>query len=296
MDVELLAVFREVARCGSFTAAATSLGYTQSAVSRQISALEADFGAVLFDRLPRGVRLTEEGRCLLPHAEAVTGRITAARSDLRALRELATGRLRVGAFPTANSDLVPRAAAAFQARHPAVDLTLREGLSSELAVAVRAGELDLAVVSAAGPIDGLELRHLTDDPMLVAMPRGHPLGGRPQLRLADLAGADWIAGRESPADTLMSTAARPDFRPRVRYVIGEWIAKQGLVAAGLGLTLIPALAAHSTRPDVVLVPVHEDDIRARRIHLATMAGTTPPPAVAAFAGLLDRAAATRAVA
>jgi DNA-binding transcriptional LysR family regulator len=263
VDLELLAVFREVASRGSFSAAASSLGYTQSAVSRQISALETDFGAALFDRLPRG---------------------------LRALRELAAGRLRVGAFPTANADLVPRAAAAFQTAYPAVELTLREGLSGELAAAVRAGALDLAVVSAERPIDGLDLRHLTDDPMLVAMPRGHPLSQRQHLRLADLADADWIAGRESPAETLMSTAARPDFRPRVRYVIGEWIAKQGLVAAGLGLTLIPSLAARSLRPDVALVPLHEDDIRARRVYLATMAGTTPPPAVTAFAGLLDRTA------
>jgi DNA-binding transcriptional LysR family regulator len=290
VDLELLGVFREVASRGSFSAAASSLGYTQSAVSRKISALETDFGAALFDRLPRGVRLTEEGRSLLPHAEAVTGRISAARSDLRALRELAAGRLRVGAFPTANADLVPRAAAAFQTAYPAVELTLREGLSGELAAAVRAGALDLAVVSAERPIDGLDLRHLTDDPMLVAMPRGHPLSQRQHLRLADLADADWIAGRESPAETLMSTAARPDFRPRVRYVIGEWIAKQGLVAAGLGLTLIPSLAARSIRPDVTLVPLHEDDIRARRVYLATMAGTTLPPAVTAFAGLLDRTA------
>ena len=291
MDVELLAVFREVARLGSFTAAADSLGYTQSAVSRQVSALESAFGAVLFDRLPRGVRLTEEGRCLLPHAEAVVGRLAAARSGLRALREVAAGRLRVGSFPTANSDLVPRAAAAFQVRHPAVALTLSEGLSSELAAQLRVGDLDLAVVAPGGHLDGLELRLLMDDPMLVAMSRGHPLSGRGVLRLADLVDVDWIAGSEQPSETLISAAAQSGFRPNIRYVIGEWIAKQGLVAAGLGITLVPSLAAHSVRPDIVVVPLHQDDSWARPIYLATMAGITPPPAAAAFASLLDNAVA-----
>src|ERR1700733_12653480 len=91
VETALLAVFQEVARQGSFTGAARSLGYTQSAVSRQISTLEQEIGAGLFDRLPRGVRLTDEGRCLLPHAEAVTGRLGSALDDLRALRDLSAG-------------------------------------------------------------------------------------------------------------------------------------------------------------------------------------------------------------
>jgi len=103
VDTTLLTVFQEVARRGSFTAAAEALGYTQSAVSRQILTLEGELGAALFDRLPRGVRLTEEGRCLLPHAEAVTDRLGAALDDLRALRDLAAGHLRVGVFPTADN-------------------------------------------------------------------------------------------------------------------------------------------------------------------------------------------------
>lgn len=100
MQIEALDVLRTVVRHGSITGAARELRYTQSAVSRQIAALEAEFGVVLFDRLPRGVALTEEGRRLLPHVEAVLDRLTTARRELDALRGLGGGRLRVGAFPT----------------------------------------------------------------------------------------------------------------------------------------------------------------------------------------------------
>ena len=109
LSTPLLRVFVEVARLGSFTAAAPALGYTQSAISRQISALEDEAGMALFDRLPRGVRLTEPGQRLLSHAKAVLDRLEAARRELSDLRELATGRLRVGAFATADAALVPHA-------------------------------------------------------------------------------------------------------------------------------------------------------------------------------------------
>ncbi|GAB3803149.1 LysR family transcriptional regulator [Micromonospora zhanjiangensis] len=107
METQLLEVFRAVARDGSVTAAAGRLGFTQSAVSRQVATLEAEIGSRLFDRLPRGVALTEEGRTLLPHAEAVLDRLTAARRDVEDLRGLRHGRVRVGAFPTAVAALVP---------------------------------------------------------------------------------------------------------------------------------------------------------------------------------------------
>ena len=143
----LLRVFVEVAARGSFTAAAPVLGYTQSAVSRQFQPLEEEAGTTLFDRLPRGVRLTEPGRRLLPHAQAVLDRLDAARQELTDLSELATGRLRIGAFATADAALVPQAIATFQRRYPDVQITLREGFTSGLLELLGAGEADVAVVS-----------------------------------------------------------------------------------------------------------------------------------------------------
>ncbi|TDQ54215.1 LysR family transcriptional regulator [Actinorugispora endophytica] len=296
LQVSWLRVFSAVARLGSFTAAARELGYTQSAVSRQVCALEGETGARLFDRLPRGVRLTEQGRSLLGHAEAVLDRLDAARRDLEALREAAVGRLRVGAFATANAALVPAAVSALRARHPGLDVTTREGLSARLAAALAAGDLDVAVLSAVSgePPGGLDLRPLLDDAMFVALPRTHRFADRPRVRLADLAGEEWIAGRRDPEDTLMAAALHAGFRPRIRFVVAEWIAKQGFVAAGLGVTLVPALAAGVARPDLAVVPLHPDDVPPRAVYAATARGITPSPAAAAFlAALRDSAAVLR---
>jgi DNA-binding transcriptional LysR family regulator len=281
MDTDLLAAFREVVSQGSFTAAAKTLGYTQSAVSRQVAALESELDATLFDRLARGIRLTDSGRCLLPHAEAVTSRLALAREDLRALRELRAGRLRVGAFPTAGTALVPTVVAAFLASCPDVTLTLTEGFVRDLVADLRAGELDVAIVTSTvdGLLDGLALRHVMDDRMFVAMPPAHRYAGRAQVRLAELAGEDWIAGRDRPEETLFASAT---FRPRIAYVIREWVAKQGFVAAGLGITLIPSLAVSSVRADIALVPLHPADSPVRVIYVATPAGITPPAALAPF--------------
>ncbi|MEV1084675.1 LysR family transcriptional regulator [Streptomyces sp. NPDC050211] len=290
-----LRVFLEVARNGSFTVAARTLGWTQSAVSRQVSSLEAALGgAPLFDRLPRGVRLTEAGRVLVPHAEAVVGALHGAARELAALREVAGGRLRFGAFATADAALVPRALAAFRARHPGVLLTREEGFTPALLDRLTAGHLDLAVVSTTGgtPLDAYELHHLLDESLYVAVPADHPLANHPgPVRLDRLADADWISGGSRPEGTLLDAALRQGFRPRVAHVVGEWTAKLGYVAAGLGVTLVPALAAESVRPDVALVPVLDERAPARAVYAATVRGRSLSPAAEAFIGVLREVAA-----
>jgi DNA-binding transcriptional LysR family regulator len=267
VDTARLTVFREVATLGSFTAAARSLRYTQSAVSRQVAALEEDLAVALFDREARGVRLTEEGRALLAHAEAVLDRLDVARRELAALRDLDGGRLRVGAFPTAQAVLVPNAMVAFRRDFPNVELSLSDGLSVELAARLRAGELDVAVLS--GPADGLPTSHLLDDPLFVALPTGHRLARRRTVRLAELSAEHWIAGSTTVEDTLIAACLRSGFRPAVRYVVREWTAKQGLVAAGLGVTLVPGLLFGAVRTDVTLVRLRGDEAAARPVVTAT---------------------------
>ncbi|GHC80576.1 LysR family transcriptional regulator [Nocardiopsis terrae] len=285
--------FLRVAEAGSLTAAARSLGYTQSAVSRQVHTLEHDLGTALFDRLPRGVALTEAGHVLVPHAEAVVSRLAAARTDLEALRRLDGGRLRVGSFATADAALVPRAIAAFRTRHPRVHLSRDEGFTVDLLDRVQQGGLDLAVVSS--PPDGARVRlsHLADEPVLVALPAGHPLAGRRGVRFAQLEGEEWIAGGERPENTLLAAAVRPGFRPRVAHVVREWIAKQGFVAAGLGVTLLPALAAASARPDIALAAMDPGELPHRGVYVALPADRRTAPATEAF--LEELRAAARAV-
>lgn len=284
----LLRVFVEVAARGSFTAAAPALGYTQSAVSRQISTLEDEAGTALFDRLPRGVQLTEPGRRLLAHAQAVLDRLDAARQELADLHELATGRLRVAAFATADAALVPRAIATFHRRHPDVVVTLREGFTPGLLELLGAGEADVAVVSypTARHLDGFDLRKIYDDFMYVALPPDHRFARRRQLRLTDLQDENWIAGSSRPEDTLISACLRTGFQPTIGFVARDWMAKQGFVAAGIGITLVPFLAAEAVRPDIKLVRIHPDDVPPRQVYTATISGLTPSPAARAFLEVL----------
>lgn len=290
METAWLEVFRAIARTGSFTAAAADLGYTQSAVSRQVAALETELGAVLFHRQARGVRLTEPGRFLLGHAEAVLGRLAEARQDIRDVRRLAAGRVRIGSFATVGVTLVPQAIAAFGHRYPDVALTHVDGLSRELAARVATDELDLAVVNGypeqIAALPPLRLRKLCDEPMLIALPRGHRLADRDHVALSDLADEPWIAGNPDPRKTLISAALGHGFSPRIAHVVKEWTAKQGFVAAGLGVTPIPALAAESVRADVVLVPMDPQTTPIRGVYAATAADVEPAPATSAFAEVL----------
>ncbi|PAZ12191.1 LysR family transcriptional regulator [Streptomyces sp. SA15] len=289
-----LRVFLEVARHGSFTVAARRLGWTQSAVSRQVSSLEGALGGgPLFDRLPRGVRLTEAGRLLVPHAEAVVEALQGAGRELAALREVAGGRLRFGAYASADAALVPQALATFRAGHPGVHVSREEGFTPVLLERLTAGHLDLAVVSSTGGAlpSAYALHHLLDESLYVAVPADHPLADGGPVRLGQLADADWISGSARPEGTLLDAAVRQGFRPRIAHVVGEWTAKQGYVAAGLGVTLVPALAAESVRPDVALLPVLDKGAPARAVYAATIRGRSLTPAAEAFLGALREAAA-----
>jgi DNA-binding transcriptional LysR family regulator len=298
VQTESLEVFRTVARHGSITSAARALGYTQSAVSRQVAVLEAQAGARLFDRLPRGVVLTSEGACLLPHAEAVVDRLAAARAELAALRGLSGGQVRVGAFTTATAALVPRALASFRQAHPGVGVTLANGLTPALLDGLAAGDADLAVVSApaaAGvhPIDPARftVHHLLDEHLLIAVPGQHRLAGRATARLAEFAEDAFIVGSATAEDTLLRVWLPPGFRPRTDIVAPDWTAKLGLVAAGLGVALIPALAIRSAPADLALLRLDAADAPVRQVLAATAAGRTVPAAATALITHLRHAAA-----
>src|SRR4051794_39126058 len=191
LDVRRLRVLREVARRGSFSAAAEALSFTQPAISRQIAALELEAGTQLVDRRARGVRLTPAGELLLEHADVILDRLATAQTQLEALAGLAGGRLRLGTFGTANGTLIPLAIRAFAAEHPAVELRLVEGWSSTLLERMLAGEVDLAVLARDAAEEDIEVEHLMDDPLYVALAADHPLAGKPALRMADLRDETW---------------------------------------------------------------------------------------------------------
>jgi DNA-binding transcriptional LysR family regulator len=290
-----LDVFRRVARTGSFTSAGVEMGFTQSAVSRHIAALEREIGVPVFQRLARGVRLTEEGGLLLRHADAVADRIVDARREIAALRDLSAGRLRVGAFATADAALVPRAMAAFRTSFPGIALSLSEGLSPMLLRSLRSGDIDLAVVSSYADqqldTSDLDVQRLLKDPVLIALPSSHRFADRRSLALAELADESWVAASPNAENTLISACLRNGFEPRIDFVVREWTAKLGFVAAGLGITMVPSLAAAAVRPDIAVVPLRAADSPVRGVDVVTPRKVLRTPAADAFIEYLESEAA-----
>jgi molybdate transport repressor ModE-like protein len=145
-ELKHLRVFKEVAECGSFSAAAEALSYSQPAVSQQIAALERAAGARLVERAPRGIHLTEAGRALLGHAEAVLARLAEAEAELEAINGVRAGRVRLASFPTGGASLIPPATAAFSERYPGVELVLSMAEAAESRELLRTGEVDIALL------------------------------------------------------------------------------------------------------------------------------------------------------
>src|SRR3954468_6746224 len=271
-----LRVLREVAARGSSTAASESLGYTQSAVSRQVAGLESASGGQLFQRTPRGVLLTSAGDAPLQRAGTVLDEVDAAQQELAGMADVATGRLRVGAFPTAIAALVPRAMASFRRRQPGVRISLREGGTPTQLKRLSAQALDVAVIGflPSGEVtkDGrISLEHLIDDPLLLAVGPEHRLARRMTVDLDDLAGESWIAASTDASDTMLGAWQWADWRPRVDLIAREWTAKLGLVAAGLGVTLVPGLGAAAGRPGGALIRIRSGPA-SRQVLIATRAG------------------------
>src|SRR3954469_7560325 len=192
LDVKRLRVLREVASQGSFSAAADALSYTQSAVSQQIAALEREAGTTLVERGARGVHLTQAGRALVVHADAILARLAAAERELESIAGLHGGHLRLVAFPSAASSLMPVAIAEFRRRHPAVELTLSPREPDDAIACVKRGECDVALSIEASfrPLDdpAVVKERLVDDPMFLVMPREAPLPQKGKRRPADFAG------------------------------------------------------------------------------------------------------------
>lgn len=258
-----LRVVLECARHGSFSDAAARLGYTQSAVSRQVALMEQAAGRPLFSRLARGVAPTEAGRLVVRHAAAVLGEVDATRQALLAL-DTRPDRVRVGAFSTAMAALVPRAIARRDPR-----ASPREGLSAGLLGAVARGRLDVAVVTAGEAPAGVTLTPLVTDPLFVATPLGHPLADRASVTPAVLRDERWVSGSEDRDSTLLG--AWPS-TGEIAWVARDWVAKLGLVAAGLGVTVVPGLLVPALPPTVAVVRV-DDPAAVRPVAIARRGST-----------------------
>ncbi|MFJ8964686.1 LysR family transcriptional regulator [Lentzea sp. NPDC102401] len=290
-DASLVAlrVFREVAERGSLTAAATALGYTQSAVSRQIAALERSAGVPLLERRHDGVRLTAAGRLVLRRAAVVVDQVDAGARELAGLPE-DVSTVRLGWFATAGAWLLPQALTALGRTHPSITVVTREGSTPALVRALRAGTVDIALISSAPPfrapddeIPALETDTLVERSLRVAVPSMHPLARNDFIDVEDLRGQRWIAGPGDP--WVMGVWPGLDERPVVAHTARDWLAKLQLVAAGLGITTIPTSLSEVVPAGVRILPVRGGPAEQRRVLLARLPGPLPEPVARLAAAL-----------
>src|SRR5581483_10532716 len=210
-------------------------------------------------RGPRGIRLTDAGEALVRHTESVLANLAEAEAELEALAGVRGGRVRLASFPSAGSAIVPQAIATFAARHPAVELSLLEAEPAESLPRLRAGELEIALthspgVQASEGMTGLEVVHLLEDPYFLVLPAGHRLASKARLRLKDLASEPWINGTGACACALevLGACAAAGFQPHVAFESDDFGTVQGLVAAGVGVALIPDLGFATIRDDILI--------------------------------------------
>lgn len=251
-DSRHIQVFHEVVRTGSYSAAARNLGYTQPAVSQQMRALERTAGTPLFTRAGRGLRLTEAGEVLARHAEGILADLSVAREQISAITGLRAGRIRICAFPSASATIVPEAAAYVTAHHPGLHIQLLEEEPPDSLEALRRGECDIALAFAYPgveeelPDDFVEAPVL-DDPVRLLLPSGHSLAGRDAIDLAELAGERWIAGCARCRGHFVGLCSSAGFEPEIAFTTDDNLAVQSLVAAGVGIALMPSLVLSSVR-------------------------------------------------
>ncbi|MGH2871354.1 MAG: LysR family transcriptional regulator [Solirubrobacteraceae bacterium] len=272
----------------SFTRAAANEHVAQPALSQQIRRLEEETGLALVERTTRHVALTEAGELLVGRARHVLAELEAARTELQALRGMDTGHVTIGAMHTMGPVDLALVLAEFRNRHPGVGLTVREQSSEEMAEMLRIDELDLAFLSVTERVEahGLGLHQLVAEELVVLLPPTHPLRRRRQVRMAELAGEQFISFREGARlrELLVGAGHQAGFEPRVTLESNESQRIRRLVGRGLGVAILPRSDAESPGAEVAVASLVEPSLR-RDITLAWREGRRLAPAAGAFVEL-----------
>lgn len=298
-DAQTLRIVKAIADAGSITAAAEALGYSQPAISQHLKRIERRMGVPLVERVGRGIRLTDAGRVLARHAPTVMSALDAAAGELAELRGLRAGRVRLVAFPSASSTVVPRLLADVARRHPGVVVTYVEAEPPEAVAAVREDRADIAFTFSypgdredphVASASGLSVRTIGRDELALVLPREHPAAvSQGVADVADLASEDWIAGCPRCRGHLLELCGRAGFAPRIAVETDNVVAVEGLVARGVGVATLPRMALASfplldgiaVRP----LPVGEE----RSLHVVTAHRAERVPAVRVALAALERA-------
>ena len=274
IDVQQLRALVELSRLGTVSAAADSLGFSQSTVSHQLAALSRATGAVLLTRAGRGVRLTEEGRALAVRGQEVLDLLERTEREVVSMARAETGRVRLAAFPSAVASLVPGVLDVVGQRYPGLEVELVDAEPPEALDALRRGRVDAALSFSyidddAG--EGLESVHLLDDVLYLVT---HPGG---ITRIADGAQCRWVTGCARCHEELIAVGRANGFTPETAYASDDYVAVQALVAAGVGAALLPGMALNAYRHEGVQVrPLAREQ---RRVEVVTRAEQPRPLAI-----------------
>jgi molybdate transport repressor ModE-like protein len=266
LDIRQLEVLAEIARTGSYTAAAAALGYTQPAVSYQMRRLQQAVGAPLVARAGRGLRLTQTGEALVRHADTIFSALRAADQDIASRVARGGGLVRVVAFQSGCAALLPQVVERLRARHPGVRVTVTQAEPVEARRMIRAGEADLGLLcnwanESVPEGESTMLRvPLMSDRRCVVMRRDHPMAGRDAIHLGELSDHDWVM--ESFRDRFTAACTSLGFEPRISATVDDTRTLRSLVAAGLGISLMSELALRdNTDPDLVHRPLRDWPLR-----------------------------------
>lgn len=246
MDIYQLEYFAEACRQRSFARAASRLRLAPAALSEQMRRLEEEMGTPLFSRGRRETVPTAAGSLLLRHAESLLAAAEGARRAVRDLAGLRGGRLTVASIPSAAACLLPRAVAGFRRAHGEVDLAVLEGTSEQCVGWVESGAAELALVQSAGRPRGLESRALVEEDFVALVPRSHAVAAKGQVSLGSLRDEGFVTYRGRVRETAFEACRRAGFEPRVVCESGDLGTVGSLVAAGLGVSLLPEMAAART--------------------------------------------------
>ncbi|WP_067601029.1 LysR family transcriptional regulator [Nocardiopsis listeri] len=293
-DLRKLRVLRTLHERGTVRETAEALSMTPSAVSQQLSSLSRQVGVALLEAHGRRVRLTDAAHVLLRHVDVVSAQLERAEAELDGFVRGEAGRVRVGAFATAIPTLVVPALSALRRTHPHLRTRVHQAEAAEVYELLSAGEIDIGLSLAAqapGDQDGrYERGELLTDPLDVALPAGHRLADAPAPHLRELSDEPWIYGASGPwRDITVAACAQAGFVPEQGHVASDWRAILDMVAAGLGVALVPRLAAADDAPGVVLRTPRSDRPR-RHVVWAVRAGSGRRPQIDTALRALTRVA------
>lgn len=290
MELYQIAYFVEIARQRSFTRAAERLHMAQPALSQQMKNLEAELGTALFIRGRKESQLTAAGKVFLPRAEALLAQAAAAKTAVTDATQLRGGRLVLAAIPSVSACLLPPAIRQFSQQHPRVELQIIEESSERVTACVESGLADLGFLQLPASKSAFASRVLVTEPFVLLIPAAHGLAEQSAVALKQLAGEAFIFYKGRARDTALAACRQSGFEPRIACESGELETVRALVAAGLGLAILPRLAA--TRLPKTLRALHVRAPEMRRQIAAVWKKQSPlSPAASTFLDLISTPAA-----